>query len=149
MLRADFAWLNFDEKFNRSNQEATRSFVIDDEPERASRSNSDRSAEGFLLIQARNVGDPDGDLSDDGDVALHRILINGRHLPSFDLVEHEGWNLWMDRIPAGFLREGTNRLTIRRRPGDSFQVANVVVQWRESEDAGNVSIDRVLTAADA
>lgn len=146
MLRADFAWLNFDQEFTRPNQEATRSFVIDDEPERASRPQSNRSAEGFLLIQAQDVGNSS---TDEGDAITHRILINGRHLPSFDMVDHEGWNLWMDRIPAGFLRSGTNRLTIRRRAVDRFRVANVMVQWRESTDSGNVSIDPVLTETEA
>ena len=86
------------------------------------------SAEGYILIQAEDVGNA---ATDEGDAITHRILINGKHLPSFDMVDREGWNLWMDRIPKEFLKKGENRLTIRRRAVDRFRVANVTVQWRE------------------
>ncbi len=128
MLGSDFAWLNFDNEFNRPNEEATRSFVIDEEPAPASRPGQSVSSEGYILIQAQDVGNS---ATDEGDAITHRILINGKHLPSFDMVDHEGWNLWMDRIPKNFLKKGENRLTIRRRAVDRFRVANVVVQWRE------------------
>ncbi len=144
MLQADFAWLNFDTEFTRPNQEATRSFVIDDEPTSASRRTANTRAEGFLLIQAQDVGNSS---TEEGDAITHRLLINGRHLPSFDMVDREGWNLWMDRIPEDFLVRGTNRLTIRRRAVDRFRVANVMVQWRERPVTGNPSIDPVLTQA--
>ncbi len=128
MLGSDFAWLNFDNEFNRPNEEATRSFVIDEEPAAASRPGQSVSSEGYILIQAQDVGNG---ATDEGDAMTHRIIINGKHLPSFDMVDHEGWNLWMDRIPKNFLKKGENRLTIRRRAVDRFRVANVVVQWRE------------------
>ncbi len=128
MLGSDFAWLNFDNEFNRPNEEATRSFVIDEEPAAASRPGQSVSSEGYILIQAQDVGNS---ATDEGDAITHRIIINGKHLPSFDMVDHEGWNLWMDRIPKNFLKKGENRLTIRRRAVDRFRVANVVVQWRE------------------
>lgn len=145
MFNSDFVWLNFDQEFTQPNQEATRSFQIDDTPETASTAQSNISAEGFLLIQARDVGNSS---TDEGDPITHRILINGRHLPSFDLVDNEGWNLWMDRIPEGFLRRGTNRLTIRRRAVDRFRVANVVVQWRESTQSVGVLPDPVFVPAE-
>lgn len=131
MLNSDFVWLNFDTEFTRPNQEATRTFHIDDEPTAASRSGSSISSEGYLLIQAEDVGNS---ATDEGDEITHRILINNKHLPSFDMVDREGWNLWMDRIPKNFLKKGQNTLTIRRRAVDRFRVANVVVQWRERQN---------------
>ncbi len=128
MTRSDFAWLNFDTEFVQPNQEATRTFFVDDDPIPASREGQSVSAEGYIVIQAHDVGNSS---TEEGDAITHRILINGQHLPAFDMVDREGWNLWMDRIPVGFLRRGENRLTVRRRAVDRFRVANIVVQWRE------------------
>lgn len=50
------------------------------------------------------------------------------------MVDREGWNLWMDRIPKNFLKRDQNTLTIRRRAVDRCRVANVVVQWRERQN---------------
>ncbi|GFE65735.1 DUF7383 domain-containing protein [Litoreibacter roseus] len=146
MTRSDFAWLNFDTEFTRPNQEATRTFIIDDDPVTASRQGQSVSAEGYIMIQAEDVGNSS---TAEGDVITHRILINGKHLPSFDMVDREGWNLWMDRIPAGFLKKGDNRLTIRRRAVDRFRVANVMVQWREKAGAagGLTGPDRITANA--
>jgi hypothetical protein len=147
MLRSDFAWVNFDNEFNVPNEEATRTFTIDDDPAAASAPGSSVRAEGYILIQARDVGNSS---AGPGDSITHRILINGRHLPSFDMVAEDGWNLWMDRIPVGFLQQGQNRLTIRRRAVDNFAVANVVVHWREGQPSvggvtgpGNVTAEPV------
>ncbi|MEM7709646.1 MAG: hypothetical protein AAF264_02610, partial [Pseudomonadota bacterium] len=74
----------------------------------------------------------------EGDAITHRIMINDHHLPSFDMVDGEGWNLWMDRIPVGVLKRGENRLTVRRRAVDRFRIANIVVQWREKSAVGGV-----------
>ncbi|MEM1046259.1 MAG: hypothetical protein AAGL24_08915 [Pseudomonadota bacterium] len=128
MFSSDFAWLNFDKEFTQPNEEATRTFVIDEEPVSAVASGSAKSSEGYILIQAEDVGNSS---TDEGDPITHRILINGKHLPSFDMVDRDGWNLWMDRIPKDFLKKGQNRLTVRRRAVDRFRVANIVVQWRE------------------
>ena len=103
MNNSDFVWLNFDKEFTAPNQEATRTFVIDGEPTLASQRGSPISAEGYILIQAEDVGNSS---TDEGDAITHRILINGKHLPSFDMVDREGWNLWMDRIPKDFLKKG-------------------------------------------
>lgn len=129
MISADFAWLNFDTEFTVPNQQATRTFEIDEEPA-VFVQRQGTSAEGFLLIQAQEVGNSS---SGEGDANAHRILINGKTLPSFDMVNSEGWNLWMNRIPSGFLRSGNNTLTIRRRAVDQFRVVSVVVQWRDHQ----------------
>ena len=105
--------------------------VVDGEPMLATDSNSAVSAVGFILIQAEDVGNSS---AGPGDEITHRILINGQHLPSFDMVAEDGWNLWMDRIPRGFLKKGVNTLTVRRRAVDRFRVANITVQWREQTD---------------
>jgi hypothetical protein len=122
-FRSDFAWINFDEQFNSTNREATRAFAVEGEP----------VGTGYLLIQVRDV-----------ELSRHRILINGRDLPSFDIPadpENQVWRVWMDRIPPDFLRTGQNRLTIRRQADDpdvqgdteAFFVANVAVHWRERD----------------
>lgn len=140
MFNSDFVWLNFDKEFSRPNEEATRTFYIDEEPAAAHPRGQDITSEGYILIQAEDVGDG----IDAGEETTHRILINGQHLPSFDMVSEEGWNLWMDRIPKDFLKKGENRLTIRRRARDCFRVANVVVQWRERRGTASLSAsDRV------
>ena len=146
MARSDFAWLNFDTEFTQPNQEATRTFFIDDEPVLASRPGQSVSSEGFIMIQAQDVGNSS---TDEGDAITHRILINGVHLPSFDMVDREGWNLWMDRIPKGLLKKGENRLTVRRRAVDRFRVANIVVQWREKPASGRgiVGADDITATA--
>lgn len=133
MTRSDFAWLNFDTEFVQANQEATRTFFIDDNPVPASRPGQSVSAEGFIMIQAEDVGNSS---TAEGDAITHRILINGQHLPSFDMVARDGWNLWMDRVPSGILKKGENRLTVRRRAVDQFRIANIVVQWRERGRVG-------------
>ena len=113
MARSDFAWINVDELFTAANPSATRSFTVEGEP----------LGTGFLLIQLHDV-----------ESGGHRIAINGHDLPSFDIVPSAAsgvWTTWMDRIPPGFLTQGTNRITIRRTGDDSFTVANVAVHWRE------------------
>lgn len=122
MARSDFAWVNFDEQFNTSNPEATRTFEIDDIP----------IGTGYLLIQHFDV-----------EIGNHRIIINGQDLPSFDIpaipqnrITNDIWLTWMDRVPPGFLRQGDNRITIRRvtsQGTEAFRIANVAVHWRESD----------------
>ncbi len=143
MFNSDFVWLNFDEEFNSSNKEATRSFTIDEVPVAASQQGSPISAEGYILIQGHDVGN---NASDPGDAMRHRILINGKNLPAFDMVDRDGWNLWMDRIPDGFLKKGQNRLTIQRRDRDTFKVANVVVHWRERRGSSRTSASDTITS---
>ena len=115
MARSDFAWVNFDFRFNPQNTENTQTFTIEGNPL--------NSGNGYLLIQALDV-----------ERSNHRILINGNDLPSFDIPQQSQsnlWTTWMDRVPQSFLRAGVNRITIRRVGSEDFFVANVVVQWRE------------------
>lgn len=136
MFSSDFVWLNFDHRFSGVDEE-TRGFRIDERPSDAHPKGQAITAEGYLLIQAENVGD-DNSTDDDGNRAPHQISINGTQLPAFDLVNANGLNLWMDRIPEGILQVGDNRLTIRSVGGDDFRVLNVVVQWRERRGAGGL-----------
>ena len=129
MTRSDFAWVNFDHSF-ADGESVTRGFQVDGTPADAQPDNQELGAEGYLLIQAEAVGKEDGG-ADDGARSDNKIAINGRDLPAFDLIRHEGLNLWMDRIPQNFLRVGNNRLTITAC-GDRFRILNVVVQWRET-----------------
>lgn len=138
MRQADFRWVNFDHTFPTDGVTATRSFFIDDNPVAAG---AGISADGYILIQARNVGGPS--VNDDGAQSAVRVLINGRDLPSFDLVNHNGWTLWMDRIPEDFLRRGNNRITIRTT--ERCTIANVTVNWRELVSSGGIQLpDPVL-----
>ena len=122
MARSDFTWVNFDEAFGGSTTEATRTFNIEGTP----------ISTGYLLIQHFDV-----------EVSGHQILINNRNLPSFDIPQHKDannqWFVWMDRIPPGFMHQGENSITIRRRNCDTrpetcegFRVANVAIHWRET-----------------
>ncbi len=143
MFNADFVWVNFDETL-QPGEETTRSFTIDADPEPAADGRID--AEGFIIVQARDVG-RDNVTGDDGNAVRHEIRINGNSLPAFDMVAHEGWNLWMDRIPVGFLQRGQNRLTVARIGNDRFHVANVVVQWREAKARSGAVTAPVATQA--
>lgn len=115
MARSDFTWVNFDEEFNTNTKEATRTFNIEGNP----------ISTGYLLIQYFDVG-----------LNGHRILINDRDLPSFDIPAHKDadlqWFTWMDRIPPGFMHQGENSITIRRIGSERFNIANVAIHWREA-----------------
>ena len=123
MIRSDFKWVNFDEKFTDANPQATRNFFIDGNPVDT----------GYLLIQIKDI-----DIHQNDSISQHRILINGNNLPSFDLPMQEGnqrWTTWMDRIPKDFLQLGLNRIKIvREGSSDNFSVANVAIHWREKDD---------------
>lgn len=116
MARSDFAWVNFDQDFNSSNEAASRTFRIEGTP----------TGTGYLLIQHYDVENNN-----------HRISINGQELPSFDMAARDPqlgnriWVLWMDRIPPGFLQQGLNRIDIERGSTEFFHVANIAVHWRE------------------
>ena len=114
MIHSDFKWVNFDTVFNSTTTEATRTFQVDGIP----------FDTGYLLIQHFDV-----------ELPCHSISINGRNLPSFDIPAQQtidrAWFLWMDRIPEGFLKQGTNEITIKREGSEFFKIANVVVNWRE------------------
>lgn len=111
MARSDYAWVNFDENFTSNNPQSTRTFSVEGAP----------IGNAYLLIQAAGIQS-----------SSHRIQINAVDLPSFDLVPQADWRLWMDRIPPGMLHAGQNRITIIRVGNDDFNIANVVVHWREN-----------------
>jgi hypothetical protein len=77
--------------------------------------------DAYLIIRAENVSQ-----------ATHRITINNTELPNFDLPVHSGWQSWVDHIPPGALQSGNNRIHIERVGNDDFDVAAVVVHWREA-----------------
>jgi hypothetical protein len=119
LARADFAFINFDQQFDTGNPRATRTWFVDGVP----------TGHGYLLIQHLDVELPG-----------HRIRINDRDLPQFDIPAQNEidqlWRLWMDRIPPGFIQQGENRVTIIRSTTagtEAFRVANVVVHWREAD----------------
>ena len=112
MPHSDFAMLRFDEHFTEDNPEETVQFIIEGNP----------VGPGYLLIQVADV-----------EAARHRIRINGMELPGVDIApssQSDVWTAWMDRIPQGFLRQGTNAVAIHRMGDDSFHVLNLVVHWR-------------------
>ncbi|MEM9091988.1 MAG: hypothetical protein AAGC93_25040, partial [Cyanobacteria bacterium P01_F01_bin.53] len=80
--------------------------------------------DAYLLIQARGVSSNS-----------HQIFVNNKLLPGIDLPERSGWQTWMDRIPPGLLRFGTNSIRITRAipSSDEFYINGVVVNWRETQ----------------
>ncbi len=115
MARADLNVIIFRQTLTPSNPTATRSFPIEGTP----------IDDAFLLLQIRSVGS-----------SSHRIEINDTALPGMDLPPAPGgsraWQFRMDHIPPGVLRSGTNHLSIHRADAsDNFEIANVVVNWRE------------------
>ena len=110
MARSDFAWINFDEEFNSSNQVATRTVVID----------GPHIGTVYLRIQHF-----------DEEIGNHRISINVKGLPIFDMPAQKKidllWLIWMYRIPAVFMRQGQNKITIQRVSTERFGVANVAI----------------------
>ena len=125
MARSDFAWVNFDHKFDAAAPTATRTFTVEGTPVTTSNPKSPGNAQavGYLLVQAFNVESLD-----------HRIQINDKDLPWHDLPPEKGaWQTWMDRIPPGFLKQGENRLTVRRNADNTFEIGNITVHWREAD----------------
>ena len=119
MARSDYTLVPINQTLTENNPTVTRSFNIEGTP-----ININNRLDAYLLIQVRSVGDN-----------RHRISINNRQLPGFDLPSapgrSEAFLLWMDHIPANFLRSGRNTITITRTVNDNFEVRNVVVHWRE------------------
>jgi hypothetical protein len=113
MARSDFVLVSFNQQFNENNTVATETFMVEGNP----------TGSGYLLIQARDV-----------EQGSHRISINGEALPSFDIptAGNNQWVTWMDRIPAGHLEPGENRITIRRVGAEDFRVNDVAVHWKET-----------------
>ncbi|OLZ62931.1 hypothetical protein AV521_40745 [Streptomyces sp. IMTB 2501] len=90
--------------------------------------------DGYLVMQVYGVN-----------FTGHRVLINGRDLPDFDIAAGpQGqvlWQTWMDPIEEGILKQGSNTIQIQHgttssRRVDNFIVRDVVVHWREAADGG-------------
>ncbi len=117
MARSDYKLIQVQQNFTQSNPTFTTNFDIEGNP-------INNFVDAYLLVQVRGVAD-----------SRHRISINNRSLPDFDLPPAPGnsqsWLLWMDHIPTDFLRSGNNSITITRGANDNFEVNNVVVNWRE------------------
>jgi hypothetical protein len=114
MARADFKFIVIGEVFNSQNTSTTKNFTI----ESGAGAPIDT---GYLLVQCRDVSSSN-----------HKLSINGVELGSADLRPHAGWSTQMDRIPTGFLKNGTNTITIERIGSDDFEVSVIVVHWREN-----------------
>ena len=115
MARSDYKLIPIGQNFTQGNPSFTTNFSVEGSP---------INDDAYLLVQVRGVAD-----------SRHRILINNRSLPDFDLPpapgDSQAWLLWMDSIPNGFLRSGNNSITITRGANDNFEVKNVTVHWRE------------------
>lgn len=114
MARADFAFITISEVFNAQNTSTTKNFTIES-------GSGAPIGTGYLLALCRDVSSSNQKLS-----------INGVELPAVDLLPHVGWATQLDRIPSGFLRNGNNTITIERIGSDDFEVAVVIVHWREN-----------------
>ncbi|MFC7156105.1 hypothetical protein ACFQPA_11670 [Halomarina halobia] len=97
-------------------------FVGDESTERAFAVPVDGAMDGYVTVQAFDVG-----------TYGHEILINGEALSGFDIPPAAGWQCWMDVLTGATLRAGENTIRIRRDAdsGDDFAVGTVRVNWRE------------------
>jgi hypothetical protein len=132
-MGADFAFIKFDQHlgdnendlntpagFTWAGGQATKEFTIN--------GSARPVGQGYLLIQTYDV-----------DFRNHEILINGKKLPGWDIPTHPAdqvWQTWMERIPSGFLKAGTNTIQIvksatTKEKVDNFLVRSVTVHWRE------------------
>lgn len=116
MARSDFNVVNIQHKFTVNSPTVTRQFPIE--------GNQPPIDDGYLLFFARGVS-----------LGTHRIRINNVDLPGLDIPPTSGnsqvWMLAMDHIPPNTLKTGTNSITFTRSGNDDFEIAGVVVNWRE------------------
>lgn len=116
MANSDFNWVPVNHTFTVASPTVTVTFPIE-----GTKAPQD---DGYLLLQIRSVH-----------LNTHKIFINNKELPSFDLPPAPGasaaYQLWMDHIPPGFLQLGNNTLRIDRAGNDDFFVRGVSVNWRE------------------
>ncbi|WP_298972824.1 hypothetical protein [uncultured Roseobacter sp.] len=116
MRQSDFTWVSFQQDFNSATTNASRGFKIDGTP----------VGVGYLLIQQFDV-----------EADTHRILINGKPLDGFDLARDKTdrvWTTWMDGIPPGVLKRGSNKISILRdaQASEFFRIGSVAIHWREN-----------------
>ncbi|NET48593.1 MAG: hypothetical protein F6K09_07655 [Merismopedia sp. SIO2A8] len=116
MARSDFNWIGIGHNFTVNSPSVSRNFPIE--------GSQNPTDDAYLLVQVRGVG-----------ISTHSIRINDTELGGFDLApaprSSQAWLLWMDHIPSGVLRAGTNEITITRQGNDDFEINGVVVNWRE------------------
>ncbi len=116
MARSDFNWVPIFHTFTEPEPSKTMEFPIE--------GNLNPLDDAFLLIQFSGVGS-----------YAHKIFINNEPLPGWDLPVAPGGSgasqLWMDHIPDGYLKKGTNTIRIDRGAADDFTVHGVAIHWRE------------------
>ena len=65
----------------------------------------------------------------------HEILINGKPLRHWHFPQQKVekfWFSWTEVIPEGFLKEGPNKITIRRHDEkDAFLIRDIIINWHE------------------
>jgi hypothetical protein len=87
---------------------------------------TDEAFDGYVGIQAFDVGDYG-----------HEIRINGDRMSGFDIPPNDGWQYWVDTFgDAVDLVAGTNDLRVVRADDstDAFAVGTVTVHWKEPAD---------------
>ena len=110
MARSDFNYVPFNHEFTENSPSLVVEFPIEGNP----------IDDAYLLITAHGVT-----------FQTHQISINNQELPGFDMPLSDGWQTWMDHIPAGLLQSGTNSISVVRAGNDDFTTKDIVVHWRE------------------
>ena len=97
-------------------------FVGDTSSEASFTVDASDAEDGYLQIQAYDVGE-----------FGHDVCLNGESLSGFDLPPNDGWQCWVDAVTGSDLQEGENTLQFRRddESRDAFVVGSVVVNWTE------------------
>lgn len=123
MFKADFALL----RFEGGETETSRVFFVDRSRLAPPRGKTGSGQDGFVLLRVL-TGDPRLHKGAPGsDLALE---LNGRSLPDFDLAPPTSCQVWIGRLPPGFLKKGENRFTLHQRGGLPIASADLIVQWR-------------------
>lgn len=100
--------------------------VGDETPRHEFQVPTDEAFDGYVGIQAFDVGDYG-----------HEIRINGDRMGGFDIPPNEGWQYWVDTFGDSVdLVAGANDLRIVRDDDsmDAFAVGTVTVHWKEPAD---------------
>lgn len=122
--RSNYALVEFSEQLGREGELDVpwAEFVGDRTPDHEFEVPTDDPADGYVTVQAYDVGSYG-----------HDILINGEALTGFDIPPGEGWQCWMDVMAGVDLVEGTNTIAVERdeESGDSFAVGTLRITWRE------------------
>ncbi len=115
--RADFNMVPLNSTLNERNPSTTGSFEV---------SSQVAPDDACIFIQIASVG-----------ITSHSIRVNDRELPGEDLPGAPGgshaWLTWMKPVPKGYLKGGSNKLSVIRRGRDDFNVGTAFVFWREKD----------------